>query len=340
MTTLPSVRLGSSPLTVTRLGLGTWALGGDGWAFGWGPQDASEAIATIRYAVEHGGLNWLDTAPVYGLGQAEELVGEALADLPEDVRPYVFTKCGVVWGGDAEPGTVAGRRQSIERELDESLRRLRLDCIDLYQMHWPATDGTPLEEYWQTLADLRQKGKIRAAGLSNHRLDELQRAHDVAPVDSFQPPFSALARGAAEEIGWCASHSVGVITYGALGSGLLTGTFTPERAAALPPSDWRSRDPGFRGHGLEKTMRLTRTLADVAAAHGVSTSAVAIAWVLECRGVTGAIVGARRPEQIADWRAAATVRLSAADLDRIAAVIRQEGIGSGPSHPRTGSWSA
>ncbi|MER7418279.1 aldo/keto reductase [Micromonospora peucetia] len=335
MTTLPSVRLGSSPLTVTRLGLGTWALGGDNWAFGWGPQDASEAVATIRHAVEHAGLNWLDTAPIYGQGRAEELVGEALSVFAEDARPYVFTKCGVVWGGDDEPGTVAGRRQSIERELDESLRRLRIDCIDLYQMHWPATDGTPLEEYWQTLADLRQKGKIRAAGLSNHRLDELQRAHAVAPVDSFQPPFSALAREAAEEIGWCASHQVGVIAYGTLGSGLLTGAFTPERAAALPPSDWRSRDPGFRGRGLEKTMRLTRTLSAVAAERGVTTSAVAIAWALECRGVTGAIVGARRPEQIEDWRAAATVRLSTTDLDRIAAVIRQESIGSGPSHPRT-----
>ncbi|KXK62458.1 aldo/keto reductase [Micromonospora rosaria] len=333
MTALPSVRLGRSPLTITRIGLGTWALGGDDWFFGWGPQDRAAALDTIRHAVEHAGLNWLDTAPVYGLGHAEELVGEALASLPRSSRPYIFSKCGPVWGDDVEPGTVAGRRESIERQLDASLRRLGLECVDLLQMHWPTTDGTPLEEYWQTMADLRTKGKIRAAGLSNHRLDELRRAHALAPVDSFQPPLSALDRGAAEEIAWCARNQVGVIAYSPLGSGLLTGAFSTERTAALPPTDWRSRDPRFRGRGLQKTLHLTRTLTDIATRHDATTSAVAIAWVLAWRGVTGAITGARRPDQIDDWSTGATMRLSAADLEAIATVLREERVGSGPTHP-------
>ncbi|MET0400408.1 MAG: aldo/keto reductase [Longimicrobiaceae bacterium] len=327
--------LGTSGMDITRVGFGAWAIGGAGYAFGWGTQEDEDSVAAIRHAVERG-INWIDTAAVYGLGHSEEVVARALRDIPEGDRPFVFTKCGLVWDeGDREaPPRRAGDPASIRRELEASLRRLGVERIDLYQMHWPAEDGTPLEEYWGELVRLRDEGKVRAVGLSNHDAAQLARAETIGHVDSLQPPFSAVRRdAAAAELGWCADHDTGVIVYSPMQSGLLTGAFTRERAAELPDDDWRSRSPDFSGDGLERNLRLAAALEPAAERHGVSPAAVAVAWTLAWRGVTGAIVGARSPEQVDGWLAAATLELTAADLDEIAEAIRTSGAGSGPERP-------
>src|SRR5919197_2044409 len=225
--------LGTTGMQITTVGFGAWAIGGSGWKYAWGGQDDAESIAAIRHAVESG-VNWIDTAAVYGLGHSEEVVARALADIPQADRPYVFTKCGLVWDENnrtAEPQRVMNAA-SVRREVEASLRRLNTERIDLYQVHWPAEDGTPLQEYWQTMADLKAEGKVRAIGLSNHDVAQLERAEKVAHVDSLQPPFSAINRLAAGEIGWCADHDTGVIVYSPMQSGLLTGSFTAERAAS------------------------------------------------------------------------------------------------------------
>jgi aryl-alcohol dehydrogenase-like predicted oxidoreductase len=334
-TGLPTKPLGTSGMDITRVGFGAWAIGGAGYAFGWGTQEDEDSVAAIRHAVERG-INWIDTAAVYGLGHSEEVVARALRDIPEGDRPFVFTKCGLVWDEDDRetPPRRAGDPASIRRELEASLRRLEVERIDLYQMHWPAEDGTPLEEYWGELVRLRDEGKVRAVGLSNHDAAQLERAEAIGHVDSLQPPFSAVRRDAgAAELGWCADHDTGVIVYSPMQSGLLTGAFTRERAAELPDDDWRSRSPDFSGEGLERNLRLAAALEPVAERHGVSPAAVAVAWTLAWRGVTGAIVGARSPEQVDGWLAAATLELTAADLDEIAEAIRTSGAGSGPERP-------
>jgi aryl-alcohol dehydrogenase-like predicted oxidoreductase len=333
--TLTKVPFGQTDMTITRAGFGAWAIGGGGWAFAWGDQEDDHSVAAIRHAVESG-INWVDTAAVYGLGHSEEVVARALRDLPEADRPYVFTKGGLVW--DESDRSKAPRRvgspASLRREVEASLRRLGVDRIDLYQLHWPAEDGTPLEEYWQTFADLRTEGKIRAAGLSNHNVAQLTAAEAVGHVDSLQPQFSLIHRDAgAELIPWCAAHDTGVIVYSPMGAGLLTGAFTPERAANLDQGDWRSRSGDFTSEGLTRNLALVDGLRPVAERLGVSLGAVAVAWTLAFPGVSGAIVGARSPQQVDGWLAAAELVLDDKDLTEIAAAVASSGAGTGPSRP-------
>jgi aryl-alcohol dehydrogenase-like predicted oxidoreductase len=322
-------------MEITRVGFGAWAIGGAGWAFGWGEQDDAASIEAIRHAVGRG-INWIDTAAVYGLGHSEEVVARAIRDLPMDERPYVFTKCGLVWDeNDREaPPRRVGDPASIRREIDQSLRRLGVERIDLYQMHWPAEDGTPVEEYWGALLELKREGKARAVGLSNHDAEQLARAERIGHVDTLQPPFSLIDRTvAAEELPWCAEHDTGVIVYSPMQSGLLSGSFTAERAAKLGDDDWRSRSPDFTGEGLERNLALAGALRPVAERHGTTVAAVAVAWTLAWRGVTAAIVGARNPHQVDGWLPAASLELTAADLDEIAEAVRRTGAGSGPERP-------
>ncbi len=331
--TLPTRPFGTTGMEITRVGFGAWAIGGGDWAFAWGAQDDAESIAAIRYAVDKG-VNWIDTAAVYGLGHSEEVVGRALKDIPEADRPYVFTKCGLVWdaGDRRKPARRVGDPRRIRSDVEDSLRRLGVERIDLYQMHWPAEDGTPLEEYWQALLNLKAEGKIRAAGLSNHDVGQLAVADKLGHVDSLQPPFSAIHRSAAAEIGWCADHDTGVIVYSPMQSGLLTGAFTRERVERLPEDDWRRRHPDFTAK-LEANLALADALRPVAERHGVPMAAVAVAWTLAWPGVTAAIVGARRPDQIDGWLPAASLELTAQDLEEIAAAIERTGAGEGPVLP-------
>lgn len=334
-TDLPTVPLGRTGMDVTRVGFGAWAIGGAGWAFSWGEQDDAVSVAAIRHAVARG-VNWIDTAAVYGLGHSEEVVARALRDIPPSERPYVFTKCGLVWdpAEPTKPARRVGRPDSIRREVEDSLRRLGVERIDLYQMHWPAEDGTPLEEYWGTLLDLKREGKVRAVGLSNHGVEQLEAAEALGHVDTLQPPFSLIRREVGlAELSWCAAHGTGVIVYSPMESGLLSGSFSRERAEALPPGDWRSRSANFKGERLQRHLALADSLRPVAQRHGVSVAAVAVAWTLAWEGVTGAIVGARSPEQVDGWLPAATLQLTDQDLDEIAAAIEWTGAGQGPVHP-------
>lgn len=325
-------------MILSRVGLGTWAQGGGGWAAGWGPQDDRESMAAIRAAVD-AGINWIDTAPAYGHGHAEDVLGQALAGLAEADRPYVFTKLGRRWdpADPMAPLRTALTADSIQREVEDSLRRLRTERIDLLQVHWPADDGTAIEEYWGALVRLREQGKIRAAGLSNHNVSQLAEAEQAGHVDSLQPPFSMIRRdAAAAEIGWCAAHETGVIVYSPIQAGLLSGAMTAQRVAAMPPDDWRSRNAEFAGERLDRNLDLARRLLPVAQRHGTTQAAIAIAWTLAWPGVTGAIVGARRPEQLRDWIAAGSLRLDDADLDELSAAIEATGAGTGPARPPAG----
>ncbi|NYZ14110.1 aldo/keto reductase [Azospirillum sp. RWY-5-1] len=332
---LPTRPFGRTDMAITRVGFGAWAIGGPDWAVGWGAQDDRDSIAAIRHAVERG-VNWIDTAAIYGLGRSEEVVRRALAEIPSGGRPYVFTKCGLVWDEadrKAMPRRI-GRPDSIRREVEASLKRLGVDRIDLYQMHWPAEDGTPLAEYWGTLLALKEEGKVRAVGLSNHNAAQLEAAEAVGHVDTLQPPFSAIRRDvAAAELPWCAAHGTGVIVYSPMQSGLLTGRFTKERAAALPTDDWRSRNPEYQGDRLERNLRLADALGPVAERHGTSVAAVAVAWTLAWPGVSGAIVGARSPAQVDGWLDAATLELTREDIAAIADAIETTGAGAGPVTP-------
>jgi aryl-alcohol dehydrogenase-like predicted oxidoreductase len=333
--TLPMAPLGTTGMRITRVGFGAWAIGGGGWTFAWGNQDDAASIAAIRHAVERG-INWIDTAAVYGLGHSEEIVARALRDIPRDDRPYVFTKAGLVWDEHdrAAPPRRVGDPLSLRREVEASLRRLGVERIDLYQMHWPAEDDTALEDYWGTLLQLKNEGKVRAVGLSNHDVVQLERAERIGHVDTLQPPFSAIHREvAAAELPWCAAHGTGVIVYSPMQSGLLTGAFSVERAARLGADDWRSRSPDFTGVGLRRNLDLAKALQPIAERHGTTVGAVAVAWTLAWPGVTGAIVGARSPAQVDGWIGAASLELTGTDLDDIAAAIRRTGAGTGPVRP-------
>lgn len=334
-TSFPTRPLGRSGMHITRIGLGAWAIGGNGWAVGWGPQDDADSIAAIRLAVDRG-INWIDTAAVYGLGHSEDVVRRALAQMAPGDRPYVFTKCGLTWSTDnpqAMPRRT-GAPASIRREIEGSLRRLGVERIDLYQMHWPAGDGTPLETYWQELLNLKQEGKVGAIGLSNHNLAQLQDAQALGHVDCLQPPFSAIQRGAAADlIPWCAQHDVGVIVYSPMQSGLLTGAFTAERARALPPDDWRARNAEFAPPNLSRNLALADAMKPIAEHHGTTVAAVAAAWTLAWPGVTGAIVGARSAAQVNGLLGAAELELDSDDLDAIAEAIELTGAGEGPVRP-------
>jgi aryl-alcohol dehydrogenase-like predicted oxidoreductase len=321
-------------MDITRLGFGSWAIGGGGWVYAWGPQDDDESVATIRRAVELG-INWVDTAAIYGFGHSEEVVARALRDIPEADRPFVFTKCGVLPNPESpmEPNIRSGLASSIRAEVEASLRRLDCERIDLYQMHWPPADAT-VEEYWSTMLELQTEGKVRAVGLSNHGVDLLERAESVGHVGSLQPPFSLVKRMAAGDvIPWCATHGTGVIVYSPMQAGLLTGAFSAERVAALPADDWRRRDAEFQSPRLDANLGVVDALRPVAAKHETTLGAVAIAWTLSFTGVTGAIVGSRRPDQIDAWIGAASLVLDVDDLSAIEAALVATGAGEGPTSP-------
>jgi aryl-alcohol dehydrogenase-like predicted oxidoreductase len=333
-TTLPRRKLGTTDMDITRVGFGAWAIGGGDWSFGWGAQEDADSVAAIRHAVERG-INWIDTAAIYGIGHSEEVVARALAEIPHGERPYVFTKGGLV--ADArnrqEPPRRVGAAESLRREVEASLKRLGVERIDLYQMHWPAED-VPLEAYWRTLLDLKTEGKLRAVGLSNHDAAQLARAEAIGHVDTLQPPFSAIKREVAEDVlPWCAAHHTGVIVYSPMQSGLLSGGFSEDRARKLDKSDWRSRSAEFTGEGLTRNLALARAFEPLAARHRTSVAAVAVAWTLAFEGVTAAIVGARSPAQVDGWIDAAHLTLSARDLREIAGAIEQTGAGTGPAMP-------
>jgi aryl-alcohol dehydrogenase-like predicted oxidoreductase len=333
--TLPRRPLGSSGLQLTTVGMGTWAVGGGGCIDGWGAQDDNDSIAAIRHAIDQG-VSWIDTAAVYGLGHSEEVVGRAVRDIPASDRPLIFTKCGLQWDESDRFAelTRSLRPETIRRECEASLRRLGLDHIDLYQFHDPDRLGTPVEESWGEMQRLIAEGKVRAGGVSNFDVSLLERCERIHHVESLQPQFSAIARDAAQDlIPWCAAHDTGVIVYSPMQSGLLTDSFTAERAAALPSDDWRRASDDHREPKLSSNLALRDALTAIARRKGTSTSAVAIGWVLAWPGVTAAIVGARRPAQVDGWLGGADVELTPADLDEIALAIRRTGAGNGPVRP-------
>jgi aryl-alcohol dehydrogenase-like predicted oxidoreductase len=333
--TLPKRPLGSSGLEITRTGFGAWAIGGGGWAFAWGPQDDNASVATMHRALD-AGINWIDTAAVYGLGHSEEVVGRFLRKVPASERPLVFTKCGLAWDESDRMATAQRTLapMSIRAECEASLRRLGVGHIDLYQFHWPDLMGTPLEDSWGEMQRLNEEGKVRAIGVSNFTVDLLERCEAIRHVDSLQPPFSLIRRDAAGELlPWCAQHETGVICYSPMQSGLLTENFTAERVAKMPADDWRQRSPEFQEPKLGRNMAFRDALRPIAHRHATTVSAVAVAWTLAWPGVTGAIVGARSPQQIDGWIQAATLQLNARDREEIAAAIDRIGVGSGPVLP-------
>jgi aryl-alcohol dehydrogenase-like predicted oxidoreductase len=330
---LPTAELGRTGWEITRVGLGAWAIGGGGWQGGWGPQDDEESLEAIRHALASG-VNWIDTAAAYGLGHAEEVVGRGVADLPADERPLLFTKCGLVWEEGATTVHNDLSPASIRRECEDSLRRLGVEAIDLYQMHWPTWEDTEIEESWATMASLVEEGKARAIGLSNFSLEELERCEAVRHVDTLQPELNLVNRDtAADRIPWAAERGTGVIVYSPMGSGLLTGRFSAERVASLPEDDFRSGHPNFHEPALARNLELVERLKPIAERLGCSLPELAIAWTLAWPAVTAAIVGARTPAQVDGWIGAAEVRLDDAVLDEIAAAIEETGAGTGPARP-------
>jgi aryl-alcohol dehydrogenase-like predicted oxidoreductase len=298
-------QLGNSDLLITPIGFGAWAIGGSGWEFAWGSQDDSESIVAIREALD-AGINWIDTAAVYGLGHSEEVVASALEGVRE--RPYVFTKCSMVWN-DRRRISRSLKADSIRRECEASLRRLRVETIDLYQVHWPEPEED-IEEGWVTLASLQKEGKVRYIGVSNFDVAQLKRAQAIAPITSLQPRYSLLHREVEREIlPFAARENIGVIAYSPMASGLLTGAMTKERIAALPADDWRKHHPDFQEPQLSRNLRLVRLLQAIGRLEKCTPAEVAVAWVLENPAVTGAIVGARRSGQIQSVVGAAELRL-------------------------------
>jgi len=306
-------KLGNSDLQITPVGFGAWAIGGSGWDFAWGQQEDADSISAIQRALDLG-VNWIDTAAVYGTGHSEEVVARALQGW-SGTRPYVFTKCVLRWDAQRHI-TPVHKAESVRQECEDSLRRLQTDVIDLYQMHWPPADNGPgLEEVWRTMADLQKEGKVRWIGVSNFNVAQIQRAEALAPVTSDQPPYSMIRRAVEKEIlPYCRQRGIGVISYAPMASGLLTGAMTRERAAGLPPDDFRSRNPEFREPRLSKNMQLVERLRRVGERHGRSPGEVAIAWVLHNPAITGAIVGARSAKQVEGIMRAAELKLSAEEV--------------------------
>lgn len=315
-TTLETRALGKTDLRITPLGFGAWAVGGGDWKFGWGDQDDAESVAAIHRALELG-INWIDTAAVYGFGHSEEVVARALDGIGE--RPYVFTKCGLVPSGEGDGGAREDiSRDSIVRECEASLRRLRVDAIDLYQIHWPTDELADIDEGWAAMDHLVRSGKVRHIGVSNFDVEELQRAERIRPVESLQPPFSLVKRDVETNIlPYCKLHDIGIIVYAPMQSGLLTGAMTKERAASLPSNDWRSKNAEFREPKLTENLALVERLRAVGARHGRSPGETAIAWTLHNRAVTAAIVGSRSAAQVDGTIGAASFRLTDAEITEI-----------------------
>jgi aryl-alcohol dehydrogenase-like predicted oxidoreductase len=313
-------RLGNSDLFITPIGFGAWAIGGSGWEFAWGSQDDHDSIAAIHEALNTG-INWIDTAAVYGLGHSEEVVARALEGVRD--RPYVFTKCSMVWNERREIGHGL-KAASIRRECEASLRRLRVEAIDLYQIHWPDPDEE-IEEGWATLAALQKEGKVRHIGVSNFNVAQMKRAQAIAPITSLQPRYSLLHREIeAEILPFCARENIGVIAYSPMASGLLTGAMTRNRIAGLPADDWRKRHPDFQEPQLSRNLKLVSLLRTIGKRRGHTPAEVAVAWVLHNPAVTGAIVGARRPGQVRGVAGAAEFRLSPQEVAEIEAFLTKE----------------
>lgn len=307
-------RLGNSDLDITPIGIGAWAMGGPGYAFAWGAQDDKESIAAIRKALDKG-INWIDTAAVYGLGHSEEVVAKALEGVTD--RPYVFTKCERVWD---ETGKISGslKRESIRAECEASLRRLKVDVIDLYQIHWPQPDEE-IEEGWTALAELKREGKVRHIAVSNFNVGQLERAMRIAPVTSLQPPYSLIRPDVDREIlPFCLANNIGVIVYSPMASGLLSGSMTKERVQSLPADDWRTRSPMYQEPALTENLGVAERLKAIASRHGRTAGEAAIAWTLHNPAVTGAIVGLRKPDQVDGIIGAMEFRLSPDEIAELA----------------------
>jgi aryl-alcohol dehydrogenase-like predicted oxidoreductase len=317
-TQLQTTQLGHTGLEITRVGFGAWALGGGDWEHGWGPQDDEESIAAIHHALEQG-INWIDTAAAYGFGHSEQVVGRALRGMSD--RPYVFTKCSLLEG----PGrrvVHSLKRDSVLREVGDSLARLGAEAIDLYQIHWPIPDAD-IEEGWAALADLKAEGLVRHIGVSNFDVEQLRRIEQIAPVETLQPQYSLIEREIERQIlPYARERGIGVIAYSPMGSGMLTGAMTRERAAGLPQSDWRKHDPRFNEPQLSRNLELVERLRAVADHYDTTPGAVAVAWTLHSPAVDGAIVGFRRPDQVAPILPAANLELTEQDIDEIEGATR------------------
>lgn len=306
-------RLGNSDLELTPIGVGAWAMGGSGWAFAWGPQDDNQSIEAIHAALDHG-VNWIDTAAVYGLGHSEEVVGRALEGRSN--KPYVFTKCARNWNEKREIQKIL-KRESVRQECENSLRRLKVDAIDLYQIHWPEPDED-VEEGWETLVRLKEEGKVRWIGVSNFNAQQLERCRKIAPVTSLQPPYSAISPEVEGAIlPYCLEHNIGVIVYSPMKSGMLTGKMNKERVANMPADDFRRRTPAFQEPNLSRNLALADLMKTIGARHGRTAGEVAIAWTLRHPAVTAAIVGMRSAEQVTGVIGALEFRLSPEEIAEI-----------------------
>jgi len=313
MVSMTKNKLGNSDLEITPIGVGAWAMGGGGWAFSWGPQDDGESIAAIRAAFEKG-VNWIDTAAVYGLGHSEEVVGRAVEGISP--RPYVFTKCARVWNKQRQIAKCL-KAASVREECEASLRRLKLDCIDLYQMHWPEPDED-VEEGWAAMAKLKQEGKVRWIGVSNFSIDQLKRIAPIAPITSLQPPYSMLVRDTEEALlPYTRQNGIGVVVYSPMRNGLLSGGMTRERVAAFAEDDFRRRNPDFLEPALTRNLQIADQLKAIGKRHGRTAGEVAIAWTLRNPAVTGAIVGMRSPAQVNGVIGALDFRLSQPEIGEI-----------------------
>jgi aryl-alcohol dehydrogenase-like predicted oxidoreductase len=308
-------QLGNSDMFITPVGYGSWAIGGGGWQFAWGRQNDDDSVAAIQLALELG-VNWIDTAAVYGLGHSEEIVARAMAGW-SGPRPYVFTKCGLRWDAKGQTHRLL-TAASIQKECEDSLRRLKVEAIDLYQVHWPVEDTKELEDGWSTMAKLRRQGKVRWIGVSNFDVGQMERALAIAPITSLQPPYSLVHPEVGTEIlPFCLGVGVGVIVYSPMASGLLTGAMTRERIAGLPEDDWRKHHSDFTEPDLSANLALVERLRAIGQRHDASPGAVAVAWTLHNPAVTAAIVGARKPDQVNDMVAGAEIHLTEAELKEL-----------------------
>jgi aryl-alcohol dehydrogenase-like predicted oxidoreductase len=312
-------QFGKTDMQITPIGLGAWAIGGGGYAFGWGSQEDQESIRTIQRALELG-INWIDTAAIYGLGHSEEVVGRAIKGRSE--KPYIFTKCSLVWDSKGEISNSL-KADSIRREVEASLKRLGVDVIDLYQIHWPNPEED-IEEGWRTLAQLKQEGKVRAIGVSNFNVEQMRRIQKIAPIDSLQPPYSLINREAERAIlPFCQENDIATIVYSPMASGLLTGQMSKQRIENLPSDDWRRGNPEYQVPRLSRNLKLADLLTEIAYVHNVTAGVVAVAWTLQNPAVTGAIVGARHPEQIEDLVISAEFRLTDAEEEQIEKFLKE-----------------
>jgi aryl-alcohol dehydrogenase-like predicted oxidoreductase len=321
-TTKPDLRqLGNSDLHLTPIGFGAWAIGGGNWEFAWGPQDDNDSVNAIRRALDLG-INWIDTAAIYGLGHSEEVVAKALKGITQ--KPYVFTKCSMRWHDDRSIYRSL-KAKSLEEELNASLRRLDVETIDLYQIHWPNPEEE-IEEGWSALAKFKEQGKIRFIGVSNFNVDQMKRAQKIAPITSLQPPYSMLRRAIEQEIlPFAKANNIGVINYSPMLSGMLTGKMTRERIAAMPQDDWRRRAPEFNEPRLSRNLRLVELLREIGSNHSVEPGVVAVAWTLHYPAITAAIVGGRSAQQVEGIASALHTRLSDDEYKRINAFLNGNG---------------